>query len=352
MDVFSAEEIARAAGVPVTRADALVSAGHLRRLPHSDAFFGFGEALGAVRALRAETAAWLADPAMRTPIFSHPTFAHASPKLPIAVSSAVHAGIVAGVVLVTTLGLPQAASRPDVMRLDQTTRLVFVAQPGPGGGGGGGGLRQRAQAPEATRKGNRSLNSPIPARKEPDPVVPVDKPTPPPPAPPENIEPLSPVVAPVAVVAANDRDQTGVIDTPAPTISESRGPGEGGGAGTGAGSGLGSGDGSGIGPGSGGGMGGGPYRPGSGVTPPRILREVKADYTEDARKRNIEGEVVLEIVVLRDGTVGDVRLLEGLPSGLSDRAIQAVRQWRFSPARRLGQPVEVIVEVAVEFKLR
>jgi protein TonB len=79
---------------------------------------------------------------------------------------------------------------------------------------------------------------------------------------------------------------------------------------------------------------------------------VKADYTDDARRRGIEGEVVLEIVVRRDGSVGDVRLLDGLPNGLSDRAIAAVRQWRWSPARRLGQAVDVIVEVSVEFKLR
>ena len=79
---------------------------------------------------------------------------------------------------------------------------------------------------------------------------------------------------------------------------------------------------------------------------------MKADYTEEARRRNIEGEVVLEIVVRRDGSVGDVKLLNGLGSGLNDRAIAAVKQWRFSPAKRLGSPVDVIVEVAVEFKLR
>src|SRR5256886_15043861 len=84
-------------------------------------------------------------------------------------------------------------------------------------------------------------------------------------------------------VAANIKDQAGVILEPAPAQSDSRGPGSGGGAGTGTGTGLGRGDGSGIGDGSGGGMGGGPYRPGSGITPPQILREVKADYTEDAR---------------------------------------------------------------------
>ena len=62
--------------------------------------------------------------------------------------------------------------------------------------------------------------------------------------------------------------------------------------------------------------------------------------------------MVLEIVVRQDGTVGDVRLARGLPAGLNDQAIQAVRQWRFAPARRLGAPVDVVVEVAVEFRLR
>jgi TonB family protein len=61
---------------------------------------------------------------------------------------------------------------------------------------------------------------------------------------------------------------------------------------------------------------------------------------------------VLEIVVMSDGRVGDVRVLGGLGHGLDERAVDAVRQWRFSPARRLGKPVDVLVEVAVEFRLR
>jgi TonB family protein len=79
---------------------------------------------------------------------------------------------------------------------------------------------------------------------------------------------------------------------------------------------------------------------------------VKADYTEDARRRNVAGEVVLEIVVRSDGSVGDVKVLQGLGGGLDERAIQAVRQWRFAPARRRGAAVDVVVEVSVEFKLR
>jgi protein TonB len=82
------------------------------------------------------------------------------------------------------------------------------------------------------------------------------------------------------------------------------------------------------------------------------LREVRADYTDQARRANITGEVVLEIVVRRDGTVGDVRIMQRLGSGLDERAVQAVRQWRFAPATLKGTPVDVIVEVGVEFKLR
>jgi TonB family protein len=158
-------------------------------------------------------------------------------------------------------------------------------------------------------------------------------------------------VAPIITAPADPRTRIGVLEQTT-AEADSHGPGKGGGAGTGSGTGLGSGDGSGVGPGSGGGTGGGPYRPGSGIEPPRLLREVKADYTEDARQRSISGEVVLEIVVRRDGSVGDVRILRGLGGGLNDRAVQAVRQWRFAPATRLGSPVDVIVEVGVEFRLR
>jgi TonB family protein len=138
---------------------------------------------------------------------------------------------------------------------------------------------------------------------------------------------------------------------PKPPIAD-QGSGSGGGTGTGAGQGAGEGNGPGLGPGSGGGEGGGPFRPGSGIEPPRLLREVKADYTDDARRRGIEGEVLLEIVVRRDGSVGDVRVLRGLDRGLDQRAAAAVRQWRFAPANRRGAPVDVIVEVGVDFRLR
>jgi TonB family protein len=190
----------------------------------------------------------------------------------------------------------------------------------------------------------------MPERQPPKPVEPVVTPPEPKPAP-INSEPLPTVVAPIVTAPADNRDRVGVLQE-ARNQEDSHGPGQGGGAGTGKGTGLGEGDGSGVGPGSGGGTGGGPYRAGSGIAPPKLLREVKADYTDQARRAGIAGDVVLEIVVRRDGSVGDVKVLHGLGGGLNDRAAQAVRQWRFAPATRLGSPVDVIVEVSVEFKLR
>jgi TonB family protein len=134
--------------------------------------------------------------------------------------------------------------------------------------------------------------------------------------------------------------------------TESQGSGSGAGVGTGQGTGIGDGTGPGIGPGSGGGTGGGPYRPGSGITAPSLLKEVRPAFTEEARRQGLEGDVVLEIVVLSDGSVGDVRVVQGLGGGLNRNAVEAVKQWRFSPARRYGVAVDVMVEVAVAFKLR
>jgi len=182
-------------------------------------------------------------------------------------------------------------------------------------------------------------------------LEPVAVPPEPAPAPPLKAEPLPAVIAPIVVAPADARSRAGVLEQTT-ADADSRGSGSGGGAGAGAGTGLGAGSGSGVGAGSGGGTGGGPYRAGSGIDAPRLLREVKADYTEDARQHGVSGDVVLEIVVRRDGSVGDVTVLRGLAGGLNDRAVQAVRQGRFAPARRQGAAVDVIVEVAVEFKLR
>jgi protein TonB len=227
----------------------------------------------------------------------------------------------------------------------EPVRLVYLSLPGPGGGGGGGGRREPKPAPRAKRKGPSVLSSPMPEKEPPPPVKPPPEPPPPPSS---HLEALR---APIVARRAETEERTGVLQ-PRPTEEESRGAGEDEGAGEGVGVGRGDGEGPGVGEGAGGGTGGGPYRPGSGVEPPVIVQEVKAAYTEEARRRNIIGEVLLEAVVQRDGTVGEVRMLRGLGYGLDDQAVRAVKQWRFRPATLRDVPVDVLVEVAVEFNMR
>ncbi len=160
---------------------------------------------------------------------------------------------------------------------------------------------------------------------------------------------------PVAAVEADRRDVSGLLNrvvTPPGPVHDSRGIGDRGGVGDGAGVGVGQGAGRGVGAGDGGGTGGGPYGPGSGIAPPRLLREVAPDYTDRARRAGLQGEVLLTMVVTAEGLVTDVQVRRGLGSGLDERAVAAVQQWSFSPALRHGLPVAVWIEVAVEFRLR
>lgn len=360
-DVFTAQEIARAAGVPESHVRGLLASGQIRTVasflpgvaqPNWDDYVSHDEAVRAVRALRSGSATAPVYSAgvgqLLAPAPSRPR----ATTVPLLVSTSLHAVVAAMLLVISSLGLTTADEKTDLIEDEKpAVRLVFLAQPGPGGGGGGGGLKMKTPPPKAQRKGPQKMSSPIPARRIPPPVRP-EPPKPEPPPPPLEAKTLPPVMAPVAPVAADARNQEGQLKEVPKAAPPSQGSGSGGGTGTGQGTGIGEGNGSGIGQGEGGGMGGGPYRPGSGVEPPRLLKEVRADYTDEARRSNIEGEVVLEIVVRRDGTVGDVRILQRLGSGLDQRAIQAVRQWRFAPARLKGAAVDVIVEVAVEFKLR
>lgn len=341
-DVFSAREIARAAGVSVRQVRELIDSGSIDSTEARGLFMGPRDAVRAVRLLGGALAPG--------DLFRPGPAAGRSRGKALAASGALHATVLAGLILVTTMGLSSAPPAPS----PEPVRLVFLAIPGPGGGGGGGGLRQPLPPARAEMKGTRVTKKAEPQlRKIPPPIrpQPVEPSVQPPPVIVARAEPLPQVAAPVLTSATDMRDRAGALTQAAPDL-ESSGPGAGGGAGTGQGTGIGEGSGSGIGPGSGGGTGGGPYRQGSGITAPSLLREVKPDYTEEARRRGIEGDVVLEIVVRADGGVTGVKVLQGLGAGLDQRAADAVRQWRFAPARRHGQAVDVVVEVAVAFKLR
>lgn len=131
----------------------------------------------------------------------------------------------------------------------------------------------------------------------------------------------------------------------------SNGPGSGGGIGSGEGGGVGSGTGAGVGPGSGGGIGGGVYRVGGGVTAPLLIHRVDPEYSEEARKAKHQGTVELYIEVEPDGKAHKIIVRRGLGLGLDEKAIEAVRQWRFKPAYKDGHPVTVGALVTVHFRL-
>jgi TonB family protein len=91
-----------------------------------------------------------------------------------------------------------------------------------------------------------------------------------------------------------------------------------------------------------------------GVDMPVLIHEVRPNYTAAAMRARIVGIVALEAIVNADGTVGDLRVRRSLDSelGLDDEAIKAARQWHFKPGTRFGQPVPVLVEIEMSFRLK
>lgn len=124
-----------------------------------------------------------------------------------------------------------------------------------------------------------------------------------------------------------------------------------GGFGTGSGTGLGSGNGSGIGPGSGGNMGGGLYHVGGSVRPPALIHQVDPEFSEEARKAKFSGNVQVYLIVDEQGLPSHVRVVRGVGMGLDEKAVEAVRQYRFKPAMRDGKPVRVDLYIDVNFQI-
>jgi TonB family protein len=131
----------------------------------------------------------------------------------------------------------------------------------------------------------------------------------------------------------------------------SNGPGSGGGIGSGSGGGVGSGKGGGFGPGEGGGVGGGVYRVGGGVTAPVLLYKKEPEYSEEARKAKYQGTVLLYIEVDPSGKATNIRVQHSLGLGLDEKAMEAVRQWKFKPGYKDGKPVTVAATIEVNFRL-
>ena len=203
------------------------------------------------------------------------------------------------------------------------------------GGGGGGGDRDKLQAPKGA----------LPKLSK-DQIVP--------PAIVVRNENPKLVVDPSVVVPPQIKLPTqGDLGDPLSKVMgpPSNGTGAGGGIGSGYGGGVGSGTGPGVGPGHGGGYGGGAYRVGGGVSAPKALYAPDPEYSEEARKAKYQGTVVLWLVVDASGRPQQIRVQRALGMGLDEKAIEAVKQWKFDPARKDGQAVPVMINVEVNFRL-
>jgi TonB family protein len=237
--------------------------------------------------------------------------------------------VVIGLVLLVMSLMPKRvyqAVLPDRLAED----IVWLSQPGPGGGGGGGN-KMPDPPKKAELKGEQKISVPTP----PEPT----------PQPPKEEPPVEQLNIPAQTLAAAPVVSPGAL-SPNPNDTASTG--------SGSGTGAGSGQGSGLGPGFGGGTGGGAFRPGNGVLLPQPLKEVKPQYTADAMRAKVQGTVLLECVVLPDGSVGNVEIVRSLDStfGLDQEAIKAAKQWRFRPGTRFGEPVAVLVTIELTFTLR
>jgi len=87
------------------------------------------------------------------------------------------------------------------------------------------------------------------------------------------------------------------------------------------------------------------------TTPPRLLFKKEAEYSEEARKAKYQGTVLLDVEVDVTGKAVDIRVVRSLGLGLDEKAIEAVRQWRFKPAEKDGKPVSAQMELEVSFRL-
>jgi len=136
-----------------------------------------------------------------------------------------------------------------------------------------------------------------------------------------------------------------------PNLGDPRSPNVGVSLGNGGRGGIGSGDGSGLGPGNGGNTGGGTFQIGNGVSAPILIFQPDPEFSEEARKAKFQGEVLVNLIVDATGRPTRVRVIRPVGMGLDEKALEAVRQYKFKPARKGAQAVAVELNVAVNFQI-
>jgi periplasmic protein TonB len=248
-----------------------------------------------------------------------------------AVSLLIHVGVI-------TLLFAAGSSRPAREATRKGAALFAPVLLSPLTGGGGGGDRsslppRQGRLPKASLK---QYTPPAAVSNNSNPRL-VEEPT---------------IIAAEGVALPNvDAPQFG--DPRALPGPPSNGGGWGGGIGTGCCGGVGPGEGRGYGPGRGDGPGGeGVYRAGTGgVTMPKVVYKLEPEFSDDARRAKHQGVVRLMAVVGVDGLAREIRVTGSLGMGLDEKAMDAVRQWRFLPGTKNGKPVAVMAAIEVSFRL-
>lgn len=205
------------------------------------------------------------------------------------------------------------------------------------GGGGGGGDR----SPIVANKGK------LP-EKVPDPITP---PTPVTIEHPKLPEPAAINVQRDIQLPDNNMPMIGLHNSPNVTMA-SAGGGSGAGMGSGSGGGLGSGNGNGYGPGSGGNAGDGVYQVGGRISQPVLIVQPEAEFSDEARRAKYQGVCVISLIVDAQGNPQNIHVIRTLGMGLDEKAMEAVRKYKFKPAMKDGKtPVPVNITVEVDFHL-
>ena len=87
------------------------------------------------------------------------------------------------------------------------------------------------------------------------------------------------------------------------------------------------------------------------ATAPKVIYSPDPEYSEKARKKKAHGAVILETTVGIDGHTHDIRVVRPLGYGLSEQAVKALREWTFEPGRKDGEPVRVVIQIEMDFRL-